>query len=136
MLSNMEVFLNFLANNYALTKYITAYTKRYNICTTPFYIFVSSKANKNPKGLFRDILGSNNKFACLEAKWLDYVDNTIFYTPKEGDNVYCSYFDEDKCELCEWRATFKSGTKDSFVDTFGNKHNDQTFVMKEEDINN
>ena len=92
MVSNFEIFLNFLADNFALEKYIIAYTKRYNITYNPFHINVKRKAEKNPKGLFIDILGSGHSFKKLEQKWLEYIEDTINYVPQPNDYVYCSYY--------------------------------------------
>lgn len=131
MSDNMEIFVNFLADNFALTKYIIAYTKRYNICNNPFYINVSRKARRNPKGLFKDVLGSGAiRFKKLEEKWLEYVKNTIDYVPERGDVIYCSYFDEEKCERVEWLCQFDYGTKESFTDVSGHINDKQTFVRK------
>lgn len=130
MLSNMEVFMNFLADNEALIKYILAYTKRYNICYMPFYLTVNKKANKNPKGLFIDILGSGHSFKKLEKKWVEYVEKTINYIPQKGDKIYCSYFDEERCAKVYWITDFLEGTKECFTDMDGTINDTQTFVKK------
>ena len=130
MRSNVDIFMNFLAENDALTKYIVAYTKRYNICYTPFYLTVNNKAEKNPKGLFTDILGSGHKFKKIEQKWLEYIEDTIDYTPQTGDKVYCSYFDEENCCKVYWETDFLEGTKDCFTDMGGTINDTQTFVKR------
>lgn len=134
MISNMEIFLNFLAENFSLTKYIIAYTKRYNICHTPFYTIVKSKAKTNPKGLFSDVLGSGHKFHKLEEKWIEYVENSINYIPEKGDYIYAAYFDETTCVLISWVSQFDNGDKKEYTDTNGNFHNKQTFVRKATNI--
>lgn len=130
MTNNMEIFVNFLANNYALSKYIVAYTKRYNICYNPFYLNVKKKAEKNPKGLFSEILGSGHSLKKIEQKWLEYMENTINYEPQANDYVVCSYFDEERFAPVYWVTQFASGTKEEFTDTEGKVHSDQTFVRK------
>ena len=130
MRSNMDIFMNFLAENDALTKYIVAYTKRYNICYTPFYLNISKKAEKKPKGLFTDVLGSGHKFKKIEQKWLEYVERSIDYEPQKGDRVYCSYFDEERCAKVYWQTDFLEGTKECFTDMDGTINDAQTFVMK------
>lgn len=136
MISNLEIFFNFLANRFVLTDYILAYTKRYDVRTHPFYLKVNSKANKNPKRLFSDILGSGHNFKDLEKKWIEYVDASINYKPKKGDDIYCAYFDEKECELVSWIDVFASGTKENYVNKWGRTHDEQTFVCKiENNIN-
>ena len=130
MISNFEIFLNFLADNFALAKYMIAYTKRYNICYNPFYINVRRKAEKNPKGLFSEVLGSGHSFKKLEQKWLEYIEETINYTPQSGDKVYCCYFDEERCSKVYWITDFLEGTKDCFTDISGTINDTQTFVKK------
>ena len=130
MLSNYEIFLNFLADNFSLAKYTIAYTKRYNICYNPFHLNISKKAEKNPKGLFTDILGSGHCFKKLEQKWLEYIEDTINYKPQTGDKVYCSYFDEENCVKVDWITDFLEGTKECFTDMGGNINDKQTFVKK------
>lgn len=129
-LSNVEVFLNFLADNFALTKYIVAYTKRYDICVNPFYRRVKAKADKAPKNLFTDLLGSGHKFKDLEEKWKKYVDITINYEPQAGDIVECFDYDEKDVTKREWRTTFKEGTKECFFDMNGKVNDRQIFVRK------
>lgn len=130
MTNNMEIFVNFLANNHALAKYIVAYTKRYNICYNPFYLTVKRKADRNPKGLFSEILGSGHSLKKIEKKWLEYIEDTINYVPQPNDYVYCSYYDEDMCASVSWVTQFASGTKEEFTDTQGKINNAQTFVKR------
>lgn len=131
MISNLEVFFNFLADRFYLTDYIIAYTKRYNICLRPFYRTVNAQANRNPKGLFSDILGSGHKFKELEQRWIEYVDDTINYFPKENDKIYCAYLNEKTYDIVSWIDTFGSGTKEEYISKIDNKvHNEQTFVRK------
>lgn len=130
MVSNFEIFLNFLADNFALEKYIIAYTKRYNITYNPFHINVKRKAEKNPKGLFIDILGSGHSFKKLEQKWLEYIEDTINYTPQCGDKVYCSYFDEERCAKVYWITDFLEGTRECFTDMGGTINDTQKFIKK------
>ncbi len=130
MVSNFEIFLNFLADNFSLEKYIIAYSKRYNVSNYPFHINVKIKASKNPKGLFTEILGSGHCFKKLEHKWLEYIEDTINYIPQTGDKVYCSYFDEERCAKVYWITDFLEGTKDSFTDMGGVINDTQTFVKK------
>lgn len=130
MVSNFEVFLIFLADNFSLEKYIIAYTKRYNICYSPFHINVKQKAEKNPKGLFSEVLGSGHSFKKLEQKWFEYIENTINYKPQTGDRVYCCYFDEERCAKVYWQTDFLEGTKECFTDMGGNINDTQTFVKK------
>lgn len=138
MISNVEIFFNFLAENYSLIDYIIAYRKRYNICNTPLYTRVKTRANNNPKGLFKDILGSGHKFKELENKWLEYIENSIDYKPEQGDFVYCVFFDNKTCTLTKWISQFWGGTKEEFTDVNGNLSNKQTFLRKatETEINN
>lgn len=138
MISNVEIFFNFLAENYSLTDYIVAYMKHYNICNNPLYARVKSKANSSPKGLFKDILGSGHKFKELEKKWLEYVENSIDYIPERDDFVYCAFFDDKTCTLTEWISQFWEGTKEEFTDINGLVFNKQTFLRKatETEINN
>lgn len=130
MLSNVEVFLNFLADNDMLSKYIVAFTKRYDICHTPFFVTIKRKANKNPKGLFTEILGSGHKFKDFEKKWIEYIADTIDYVPQCGDKVYCSYFDENTSTKTWWTTYFLQGTKDCFTDMGGVINDKQTFVKR------
>ena len=130
MISNFEIFLNFLADNFSLEKYIIAYTKRYNICNNPLHVYVKRKAEKSPKGLFSEVLGSGHRFKKLEQKWLEYIEDTINYKPQTGDKVYCSYFDEERCAKVYWITDFLEGTKESFTDMGGVINDTQTFVKK------
>jgi hypothetical protein len=130
MLSNLDIFLNFLADNFYMEKYVVAYTKRYDICCNPFYRTVKRKAEKNPKGLFSEILGSGHSFKKIEQKWLEYVEDTINYVPQKGDKVYCSYFDEERCAKVYWVTNFLEGTKKSFTDIDGTINDTQTFIKK------
>lgn len=130
MMSNVDIFFNFLADNYMLSKYIVAFTKRYDLCRTSFYLTVKRKADKNPKGLFTDILGSGHKFKNLEDKWIEYIADTIDYIPQCGDKVCCSYFDETSYTKVEWITYFLQGTKDCFTDMGGVTNDKQTFVKR------
>lgn len=133
MISNIEIFFDFLARNYMLSKYVVAFTKRYNMGHVPFYLTIKKKADSNPKGLFVDILGTGHKFKKLEKKWIEYADRTICYIPKKGDKVYCSCFAEETLAKVFWIATFCEGTKECFTDMSGKVHDSQTFVEKYED---
>lgn len=130
MVSNFEIFLIFLADNFSLEKYIIAYTKRYNICYNPLHINVKRKAEKNPKGLFSEVLGSGHSFKKLEQKWFEYIEDTINYVPQPNDYVYCSYYDKDRCASVYWVTQFASGTKEEFTDTAGKINDAQTFVKR------
>jgi hypothetical protein len=130
MISNFEIFLDFLGDNFCLTKYIVAYTKRYNNCHNPFYLNIKRKAEKNPKGLFTDILGTGHSFKKIEKKWLEYLNVTINYMPEKGDKVYCCYFDEERCAKVYWVTDFLEGTKDCFTSMDGTINDTQTFVKK------
>lgn len=130
MISNVEIFLDFLANNFSLEKYIVAYTKRYDVCHTPFLSRIRSKANSNPKGLFTDVLGNCHKFKELEKKWIEYVDNSINYVPAKGDFIYVSFYDEEHCCLTSWVDQFWEGTKERYTNVNGDVEDKHTFVRR------
>lgn len=128
MVSNLDIFFNFLGKNFQLENYIKAYRKRYNSMDS-FLTIIGSKAKTKPNGLFKDILGTGHGFKKLEERWIEYVDKTINYTPKCGEKVYCCYID-DECTKVEWLTEFLEGTKECFTDMGGNINNKQTFVSK------
>lgn len=120
----------FMAERALITDYITAYCRRYDECNNPFTRLVRDKLKTNPKGVFKEILGPYHKFKEKEIQWIDFVDRSILYTPKEGDRVCCSYFDDDLERLVDWECTFKEGNKETFTDTDGNIQNKHSFIYK------
>lgn len=130
MLSNVEVFFNFLAMNYSITEYIIAYRKRYDTRYKPLYPTIRIVANNKPKGLFEDVLGTVHKFKDLEKKWIKYVDDSICYKPKCGDFVYCSFLDDKTYDVVSCVCQFWEGNKEEFIDINGDTHNCHTFFRK------
>ena len=61
MVSNLDIFFNFLGKNFQLENYIKAYRKRYNSMDS-FLTMVGSKAKTKPNVLLKDILGTGHGF--------------------------------------------------------------------------
>lgn len=128
--SNIDIFFDFLAKNFSTTKYILAYQKRYDSCVLPMIQTLTAKANKKPKGMFSEILGSAHPFKALERMWLDYVDKTINYEPKENDVVECVFFNENTYERHSATTRFASGNKYEFTDIGGTTYKNHILLKK------
>lgn len=128
--SNIDIFFDFLAKNFSTTKYILAYQKRYDSCVLPMMQTLTAKANKKPKGMFTDILGSAHPFKVLENMWLDYVDKTINYEPKENDVVECVFFNENTYNRNSVTTIFKSGNKYEFTNISDEIYKDYILLKK------
>lgn len=129
MISNLDIFFDFLGDNFLITDYLSACRKRYSSMDSLFDILFL-KCKTNPKGMFGEVLGKNHKFKKAEEKWIRCVDDTINYVPQCGDKVYCCTFDRENCERVCFRTHFLEGTKEKFTDMGGNTFENLAFIKK------